>query len=110
MPSPFIVRQLIRVKSVALHRVRLPLVEPFRISNGVVAEKEAILIEVTTDDGVVAWGEASPMQGSFYSADTPDSAWEVLSTQLVSELLNAGEVDVIYYYRRLRELPGDAFA
>lgn len=40
--------QLIRVKSVALHRVRVPLVEPFRISNGVVAEKDAILVEVTT--------------------------------------------------------------
>ena len=65
----------LRIKSVGLHRVRVPFVEPFRISNGVVAEKDAILIELTTADGVVGWGEASPMSGSFYSADTPDSSW-----------------------------------
>jgi L-alanine-DL-glutamate epimerase-like enolase superfamily enzyme len=41
------------LKSVVLHRVRVPFVEPFRISNGVVAEKDAILIELTTDDGML---------------------------------------------------------
>jgi hypothetical protein len=63
------------LKSVVLHRVRVPFVEPFLISNGVVAEKDAILIELTTADGIVGWGEASPMSGSFYSADTPDTSW-----------------------------------
>jgi hypothetical protein len=58
----------IAVKSVVLHRVRVPFVEPFRISNGVVAEKDAILIELATEEGIVGWGEASPMSGSFYSA------------------------------------------
>lgn len=102
--------QLIGVKSVTLHRVRLALVEPFRISNGVVVEKDAILIEVRTDDGVVGWGEASAMQGSFYSDDTPDSTWEVLSKQLVPRLLDAGEVDATNYYQQLREFPGESFA
>jgi len=95
---------------VTLHRVRLPLVEPFRISNGVVVEKDAILIEVTTDDGVMGWGEASAMQGSFYSDDTPDSTWEALSKQLVPGLLNAGEVDATNYYQHLRKIPGESFA
>src|SRR3982750_2871462 len=73
-------KQLIAVKSICLHRVRVPLVEPFRISNGSVAEKDSILIELLTDDGHVGWGEASPMSGSFYSPDTPDSVWENLTT------------------------------
>src|ERR1044071_8011619 len=102
--TSIIAGQLLRVESVTLHRVRLPLVEPFRISNGVIAEKDAILIEVTTNQGVIGWGEASPMSGSFYSDDTPDSAWEVLSKQLVPSLLGAGEVDATTYYLRLREL------
>ena len=67
-------RGSIAVKSVVLHRVRVPFVEPFRISNGVVAEKDAILIELETDEGIIGWGEASPMSGSFYSAATPDSS------------------------------------
>ena len=65
----------IAVRSVVLYRVRVPFAEPFRISNGVVAEKDAILIELVTEDGIVGWGEASPMSGSFYSAATPDSSW-----------------------------------
>ena len=60
------------VKSVTLHHLRVPLVEPFRISNGEVSEKEAILVELTTEGGKhVGWGEASPMPGNFYSGDTP---------------------------------------
>ena len=80
------------IKTVVLHRVRVPFVEPFRISNGVVAEKEAILIELTTDAGIVGWGEASPMSGSFYSADTPDSTWAMLKDEIVPALLVRGQV------------------
>ena len=104
------VHQSIVVKSVALHRVRVPLVEPFRISNGVVAEKDAILIELTTDGGIVGWGEASPMSGSFYSADTPDSSWAVLNDQIVPALFSLGPVDVNRCYKFLRAQPGDQFS
>jgi O-succinylbenzoate synthase len=102
--------QHIRVKSVALHRVRVPLVEPFRISNGVVAEKDAILVEVTTAGGIVGWGEASPMSGSFYSDDTPERAWEVLSQQLVPGLFEAGELEAPRFFEVLRKAAGEPFA
>jgi len=108
--TSFAVHQSIVVKSVALHRVRVPLVEPFRISNGVVAEKDAILIELTTDGGIVGWGEASPMSGSFYSADTPDSSWAVLKDQIVPALFSLGPVDVNRCYKFLRAQPGDQFS
>ena len=99
-----------KVRSIVLHRVRVPLIEPFRISNGVVAEKDAILIELTTDEGIVGWGEASPMSGSFYSAATPDSSWTALKEQIVPALLSAGEVDSATFFEFLREQPADQFA
>jgi len=102
--------ELISIKSIVLHRVRVPLIEPFRISNGAVAEKDAILVEVKTDDGMVGWGEASPMSGSFYSPDTPDSTWAALTTLLIPEVLDDGPVDITRYYERLRTLPSNAFA
>jgi len=108
--TSFAAHQSIVVKSVTLHRVRVPLVEPFRISNGVVAEKDAILIELTTDGGIVGWGEASPMSGSFYSAVTPDSSWAVLNDQLVPALFSLGPVDVNRCYKFLRAQPGDQFS
>jgi O-succinylbenzoate synthase len=108
--STLAVNQSIAIKSAVLHRVRVPLVEPFRISNGVVAEKDAILIELTTSDGVVGWGEASPMSGSFYSADTPDSSWTVLKDHFVPALLSQGDVDATRFHDFLREQPGDQFS
>ena len=98
------------VKSIVLHRVRIPFVEPFRISNGVVAEKESILIEVTNTDGMTGWGECAPMAGSFYSADTPESSWQNLTQELIPWLLESRIVDPQRGYEQLRELPGDAFA
>ena len=104
------VNQLIAIKSVVLHRVRLPFVEPFRISNGTVAEKDSILIEITTDDSIVGWGEASPMSGSFYSGDTPETCWRVLNEELIPRLFELRTVDPRQLYQQLRELPGNAFA
>jgi O-succinylbenzoate synthase len=101
---------LISVKSIALHHVRVPLVEPFRISSGAIAEKDAILVELKTDADIVGWGEASPMSGAFYSTDTPERAWVALSDTLIPVLLSAGEIDVRRFYELMREQPGDPFA
>jgi O-succinylbenzoate synthase len=102
--------QLIGVKSVTLHHVRVPLVEPFRISNGAIAEKDAILVELKTERDVVGWGEASPMSGAFYSKDTPESAWAALSGLLIPGVLSADEIDVTRFYELMRAQPADPFA
>jgi O-succinylbenzoate synthase len=108
--STIAVNQSIAIKSAVLHRLCVPFVEPFRISNGVVAEKDSILIELTTREGIVGWGEASPMSGSFYSSDTPDSSWAVLKDRFVPAVLSMGDIDVREFYKSLREQPGDQFS
>jgi len=100
---------LLAIKSVALHHVSVPLLEPFRISNGEVTAKEAILVEVTTSDGVTGWGEASPMSGSFYSSDTPESSYSALSKTLVPLVLS-NEINVPMFYETLRRQSVDPFA
>lgn len=100
----------LRLERVALHRVRVPLKEPFRISNGSVAEKDCVLVEVTTDNGVIGWGEASPMSGSFYSEDTPESVWRALGERLIPLAFGEAALDAPRFYERLREVPGEAFA
>ena len=98
------------MKSIALHHVRVPLIEPFRISNGVISEKDAILVELKTESDIVGWGEASAMSGSFYSEDTPESAWAALKSSLIPAVLDAGEIDVTSFYELMRAKPGNAFA
>ena len=88
----------------------MPLHEPFRISNGEVSVKDAILVEVTAQDGSVGWGEASPMGGAFYSQETPESTWEILRSKLVPNLLAYPDLDPSRYFERLEEFPGEPFA
>jgi o-succinylbenzoate synthase len=101
---------LVSIKNIVLHRVCVPFVEPFRISNGVVAEKESILIEVVSEEGVVGWGECSPMSGSFYSTATPDSCWDSLTKELIPHLFELGAVRPQDIYQELRKMTADAFA
>ncbi|HEY8560344.1 MAG TPA: o-succinylbenzoate synthase [Pyrinomonadaceae bacterium] len=100
----------ITVKSVALHRVAVPLVEPFRISSGEVSVKESVLIQVTTANGAIGWGEASPMPGAFYSDDTPESTHLALKEKLLPLVLAEKSVAPAGFYEKLREIPGEPFA
>jgi O-succinylbenzoate synthase len=75
------------IDRVVLTHIQIPLKEPFRISGGEVAIKDAILVEVSTPSAV-GLGESSPMASGFgYSADTPDGCWEDLATTIAPSLL-----------------------
>ena len=66
--------------------MRIPLVEPFRISSGAVSEKDGIVVAVDSD-GLTGYGESSPMAGAFYSSDTPETCWDELTSRVVPALL-----------------------
>lgn len=82
-----------KIERIVLTHVRVPLVEPFRISNGSVSEKDGIIVAVTAD-GVTGYGEASPMSGGFYSDDTPESVWKMLADELVPAVMAAGDASI----------------
>jgi len=98
-----------RLSAVRLHWVQVPLHEPFRISSGEVSVKDAILIELEVH-GAAGWGEASPMAGAFYSAETPESTWEFLRSRLVPSFLAEPELDPRRCSDRLADFPGEPFA
>ncbi len=75
----------VKIKDVELWHVQIPLHEPFRISTAEVAVKDAIVMRVETSAGV-GWGEASPMAGDFYMAETPESSWDDLTATLIPGL------------------------
>src|SRR5438128_1532305 len=78
-------------RSITLDWVQVPLCEPFRISNGSVSMKDAIVISYR-DQGVTGYGEASPMAGGFYSSETPESTWNALQ-KLAPAVLSNPRVD-----------------
>lgn len=74
------------IDKIVLRGVAIPLHEPFRIANGSVSVKESIVVEIH-GDGIIGYGEASPMAGTFYSSESPDSTWDALANDLVPDLL-----------------------
>lgn len=82
-----------KIDRITLTHVRIPLVEPFRISSGEVSVKDGIIVGVFSE-GMTGYGEASPMAGSFYSDDTPESVWDLLTQSIVPAVL-AGKPDSV---------------
>jgi len=97
------------INRITITHIRIPLVEPFRISNGEVRLKDAIIVEVY-GGGKVGIGEASPMAGSFYSEDTPESVWDFLTSTLVPAVLSQQPGGVDEVNGLLDGIPGSAFA
>ncbi|HOW18046.1 MAG TPA: enolase C-terminal domain-like protein [Phycisphaerae bacterium] len=81
----------LRIDEIRLTHVRVPLHEPFVISSGSVAEKDAILVELIAA-GLAGIGEASPMAGSFYSRHTPEGCWDTLVNRLIPLIQGAGRI------------------
>jgi O-succinylbenzoate synthase len=75
-----------KVDKIVITHVRVPLVEPFRISSGAVSEKDGIVVALHSD-GMTGYGESSPMGGSFYSDDTPARSWDELCNVVIPAII-----------------------
>ncbi|TIX17464.1 MAG: mandelate racemase, partial [Mesorhizobium sp.] len=61
-----------KIKSIKAYHVVQPFVDgPYRMSKGRVADCfDAVIVAITSDNGVTGWGEMAPL-GNFYSAAFP---------------------------------------
>jgi o-succinylbenzoate synthase len=100
---------VIMIERAILRRIKIPMREPFRISNGAVSEKESIIIELCSGNAT-GYGEASPMSGSFYSNETPESTWKALANDLIPDLLSRTILNPIAYAESLNEYACEPFA
>ncbi len=99
----------ITIERAVLRRIQVPMCEPFRISNGVVSEKESIVVELHSGN-YTGFGEASPMSGSFYSSETPDSTWAALANDLIPDILLRSFQNPANYAVSLNEYAKEPFA
>ena len=79
-----------KLSTVELHRIALPLVAPFRTSFGTQTTREVVLIRVETPDAE-GWGECVAMEEPLYSPEYVDSAAEVITRFLVPRLVALGD-------------------
>ena len=99
----------VRVDRIDLIHVRIPLHSPFKISSGVVSEKDAIIVAVYSE-GLVGYGEASPMAGSFYSKDSPETTWQCLRYEILPRVKLRHDLDRSRLDFILDQVQGNSFA
>jgi O-succinylbenzoate synthase len=70
-----------KMDAIILRELRLPLVRPFETSFGVTANRRIVLAEVRSE-GLTGWGECTAGERPFFSAESTDSAWQVIVNEL----------------------------
>ena len=98
-----------RIDTVELVLVELPLVRPFRTSHGTDLTREAILVHLEGPDSE-GWGECVAGRAPLYSPEFNAAAWTVLSELFVPRLLATGGVAAEDVARLLSPFKGHAMA
>jgi O-succinylbenzoate synthase len=100
----------LEIDRIDLTHLRIPLREPFRISGGEVAVKDAILVQVRAGD-LVGCGESSPMAAGFgYNDVTPESCWGELEHRIAPPFIGRRCADLDDASRLVDAGPGSRFA
>jgi O-succinylbenzoate synthase len=68
----------VKLSSIELREIRLPLIHFFETSFGRTTERRIILVRVIDSDGADGWGECTAGEGPFYSDEWADTAWPTL--------------------------------
>ena len=78
----------LRIDRARLWEVALPLTVPFAISGGVMHVRRSLIVELTSSDGAIGFGESAPFELPFYSSETLESVRWMLAKVLLPRLLH----------------------
>ena len=77
-----------KIESIILREVRIPLVKPFETSFGSTTDRRILLAEIRAD-GLTGWGECTAGEHPYFSDETVDTAWAVILGELAPSLASA---------------------
>lgn len=72
-----------KLRSVRLSVIRMPLKRPFVTHLGAVSEREAILVEAEGEEGIVGYGEGVAFSSPWYTEETVQTSYHVLRDFLI---------------------------
>ncbi len=99
-----------RIDRLDVHHVAMPLIEPWRTAYGEDPAIEAVLVRAVGDDGVEAWGEASPLAHPTYSPETAATAALLIARSLGPQVVGRDFADPAALNARLNLFRGNPFA
>jgi O-succinylbenzoate synthase len=70
-----------RIDAIILRELHMPLLRPFETSFGVTRNRRILLAEIQSE-GLTGWGECTAGERPVFSAESTDTAWQVLVREL----------------------------
>lgn len=80
-----------KIKSVEIFKIELPLIEPFIVSYATYPNMPSIITKITMDCGTIGWGEAVP--DDHVTGETLDGTYAVLKYQLAPAVLGLNPME-----------------
>ena len=99
-----------KIKSIELIEINLPLVHFFETSFGRTYERRIILTRVCDETGAEGWGEATCGETPSYSEEWTDGAWQVLEKILAPMVLGAEVESAARVWDLMKRVRGNRMA
>jgi len=93
-----------RIEKIELRHIKMELVSPFVTSMGTEYDEEHIIVRVD-GEGITGWGESVAEGTPFYSYETVQTAWHILSDFLIPDILGkdlSGIDEAVQLWSRVR--------
>src|SRR5512142_2179273 len=98
-----------KIDSITLHHISMPLVAPFETSFGRETDRECILITLQSD-GRIGYGECVATRDPGYNYETAGTAWHILKDFVAPLLLDQGVADADDFQLRVQGIRGHHLA
>ncbi|HZM21681.1 MAG TPA: hypothetical protein VFC02_08055, partial [Anaerolineales bacterium] len=98
-----------KIESITLHHISMPLVAPFETSFGRETVRECILITLQSD-GLTGYGECVASRDPGYSYETTGTAWHILKDFIAPLVLRKDIRDANDFQKRMESIRGHHLA
>ena len=98
-----------KLDSITLYHISMPLVVPFETSFGVTTGRECILVSIQSED-LIGWGECAVDRDPGYSYETTGTAWHILKDFIAPMLLRGYVSDATDFQQHVAGIRGHNLA
>lgn len=101
---------MLKINSIEIIEINLPLVHFFETSFGRTYERRIILVRVSDADGAEGWGECTAGETPSYSEEWTDAAWVVIERILAPLVLDVKVENAAQIWDLMKDIRGNRMA
>lgn len=77
-----------KIREIIVRHLKMPLKNPFTTSFGTIKEKDFLLLEAVSEEGLIGFGECVAFDAPWYSEETTKTCWHMLEDFLIPSILH----------------------